>query len=200
MKKLAVVFIVFTFMGISQAQAQSVQLGLGGGLTLVQSPDSWDKLDMSTGYHFGAKMKIGLPMSPVKITGQLYYNTFSGEPTIEYEGYGSYDAEISTSLLIIGAGVEFELIPGPVSPYFGMDLFVAAPGDMEVKVAGYSETFDGGDSRFGLGLGGGVDFKLAPGFDLDFAAKYNLYNLMGQDDGEEDMNAIALTASIMFGF
>ncbi|HEX2982978.1 MAG TPA: outer membrane beta-barrel protein [Ignavibacteriales bacterium] len=199
MKKLAIVFAVLAFIGISQSQAQSFKIGVGGGLTLVQSPDYFDDYDMSTGYHFGAKAKLGLPLLPIKITGQIYYNTFSGSVE-EYEGPDLVNVDYSSSMLIVGAGVEYSLIPGPISPYLGADLFLTSFGDLEAETLGQTFTRNSAESRVGLGLGAGLDFKLLPMFDIDIAAKYNFYNLMGQEDEEEAFNAVSLTANFMIGF
>lgn len=199
MRKTAIVLVILAFIGISQAQAQSFKIGVGGGLTLVQGSDLFDAYDMATGYHFGAKAKIGLPLLPIKITGQVYYNTFSGGQDVDPEFTGISHVDVSTNLIILGAGFEYSLIPGPVSPYLGADLFYSSLGKIEYEPANPMVT-DEADSRMGLGLGAGLDFKLLPMFDIDLAAKYNFYNLVGKEDGEEDFNAVTITANFMFGF
>ncbi len=194
MKKTAIILFVLAFIGVSNVQAQSFKLGVGGGMTMVQGNDAFDAADMSTGYHFGAKAKLGLPLLPVKFTGQVYYNTFSGSQDV----FG-YNVDVSTSMLIIGAGAEYSLIPGPVSPYLGLDVFLASAGETKFEAAGLPEQTIEGNSRMGLGLGAGLDFKLLPMFDIDAAVKYNMYNLVGKEDGEEDFNAVTVTVNFMFG-
>lgn len=200
MKKAFIILFILAFAGISQVQAQSFKVGVGGGLTLIQSPDFFDTYDMATGYHFGAKAKIGLPLLPIKITGQVYYNTFSG--TIdEVEGFIlPVSVDVSTDLLILGAGFEVSLIPGPIAPYLGADIFLSSIGKFEFEPSNVLLNGSEATSRMGLGFGAGLDFKLLPMFDIDLAAKYNLYNLVGKEDGEEDINAITITANFMFGF
>jgi opacity protein-like surface antigen len=194
MKKIAVILFVLAFIGVNNVQAQSFKLGVGGGVTMVQGYEVFDEADMSTGYHFGAKAKLGLPLLPIKFTGQVYYNTFSGSQDL---GFG-YSADYSSSLLILGAGAEYSLIPGPISPYLGADVFLSSFGKFKVE-SPIINGEDDGYSRMGLGLGAGLDFKLLPMFDIDAAVKYNMYNLVGKEDGEEDFNAVTVTVNFMFG-
>ena len=67
MKKMTVlIFIAAISLFVSQnASAQTINLGIGGGLSIIQSPTDYkDAMGFSTEYHVGIKGKLNFPARP----------------------------------------------------------------------------------------------------------------------------------------
>lgn len=191
MKKLFVpfLFIAISFFPIQTGFAQSIDIGLGGGLSLVQTPAAYtDAAGFSTEYHIGIKGKLNFPLIPITPIGFVEYHFFNGSMnTLD----GSVDTKLN--ILSIGVGGEVSLLPGPLSPYLGLDLEFNNFGNFEPSGAG-----SGSVSRTGLGIGAGLMFKLLPVINVDLNLKYQMMNLLGKSDGEETVGIINLNAAIFF--
>ena len=194
--RLTVLALVVVFAGVSLVQAQGIKYGVGAGLNLFTGDLSkdYDPVTGSGGLGytaepaFGVKAKLGLPMLPLSIAAHVNYTMMKSELTVLNQ---TYKAE--SSLLTIGAGVEFSLIPGPLSPYLAADLLYNSFGT--TKITGMPD--QDGESRFGVGIGAGIGFNLMV-INLDLSAKYNLNNLIGKEDGEPDMNTVMVQLHVMF--
>ena len=82
------VFLILFFNSI--VPAQSIKVGVGGGLTSVQGPDrytndiSQDEFGFSSEYNFGAIVKVDIPLIPLTPRGFfLYHQLSSNEDIIE---------------------------------------------------------------------------------------------------------------------
>ncbi|MFC2083981.1 outer membrane beta-barrel protein [Bacteroidota bacterium] len=192
----------FMLIFVDSSKAQSIRLGFGGGLTTLQGPKDFTDdiakggLGFGSEYHLGGIAKVGLPLLPIRIIGQVYYNSLGSE------GEGK---EYSTSILSVGLGAEWSLAPGPIKPYLGADLSLNSFGEMEVdgKVADGSK----GVTRYGLGVGIGTEITILPKIDLDIKATYNMYNLFGKEEKdnltmagneEETISSLNFTLNILF--
>ncbi len=183
-------FLLFTFIFIIaavQTFPQGLKIGAGGGFSFVQSPDLLTK-DPSEGgsgfgteYHVGIKAVLGIPAVPLIPVGFINYHLLNGAE------------DISQEILTVGLGVNYNFMPGPLSPYATLDLQFNNFGDTEIGTQSF-----GGYSRTGIGIGAGVQLSFLLGLDLDVSAKYNMLNLMGQEEGEETIGIITLTAMLMF--
>ena len=126
MRKLATVilglslFILFS----SVTSAQSIRLGLGGGLTDITAPSIYNgsvanaNYGFSDNYHFTIMAKFNIPLVPITPAAFLDYHILRGS--------GNYaDTAINTSLYILSFGAEGELfvLPLPfIKPYILVDL------------------------------------------------------------------------------
>lgn len=209
MRRFLIIFAtVFIFTGL--LNAQSISIGVTGGLTTITGPDALTDdienggMGFGTHPHYGLKGKFKLPVIPLTITGQVLYASFSGEG--EYSivpGTNPVSFETESSLLTFGVGAEYSFIPGPISPYLAVDLFYANSGETKLSSdtqgANFEQTFDG-ENRTGIGVGAGLDFGLLPMIDVDVSAKYNINNLIGKEEGEETFSTVNFTATVYFGF
>ncbi|MCZ6703526.1 MAG: outer membrane beta-barrel protein [Ignavibacteria bacterium] len=200
MKKIS--FFLFSFILIlffnSIVLAQSVKVGVGGGLTNVQGPDrftndiSQDGFGFSTEYNLGAIVKVDIPLIPITPRGFFLYHKLSGKEDA---------TEFSQSISSLGLGLQYGFIPIPVGfdPYLFLDLTYNNFGDFTQTVNGVETMFDG-SSRYGLQLGIGTEVTIVPFINLDLVAGYVWFNLTGKDDGEETISAITLDLFIIFNF
>lgn len=177
--------------------SQSLKLGFGGGLTIIQSPDGFtnsipDGAGFDSEYHIGLKVKIDLPIIPITPYGFIQYHFLRGEGSTPLG-----TVETNQNIFSLGAGGELELVPGPINPFLLLDLSYNNFGDFEAS-GGSLSISSGGNSRVGLGIGAGVAFTLLP-IDLELSAKYNFFNLVGKEDGEETISAFVINASVFFG-
>lgn len=208
MKKL-LTLITTLLISASVVSAQGISIAPTAGLTIVTGPDALSNdiseggLGFSSAPHFGVKGKFSLPLIPLAITGQVLYTSFSGEGETMITDGVTVPLETESSLLIFGVGAEYIFVPGPISPYLGFDFFYANLGETKITSTSsnfsYEQTIDG-DSRTGIGIGGGLQIDIIPLIDIDVAAKYNINNLIGKEDGEETFSTINLSASVSFGF
>ncbi len=199
MKKAAIVLFILAFAAFGGVQAQSFKVALGGGLTVVGGNQTFNDLDMFTGVNTGVKVKAKLPSSPFKITGEFRYHYFGSSSEYANSEGALIRTFYSSSLIVIGAGTEYNFLPGDFSPYIAADIYYASSGDLEAETAGVNTKLAEGTTRLGMGLGAGLEFKLLPAMDIDFSAKYNYYDLSVKTDGTDTFNGIAITLNFMFG-
>lgn len=193
----------------SALSAQGISIAPTAGLTVVAGPEeltndiSEGGLGFSSAPHFGVKGRFSLPLIPLAITGQVLYTSFSGDGEGMIADGITVPIETESSLLIFGVGAEYNFVPGPISPYLGFDLFYANSGDTKITSTtsnfSYEQKIDG-ESRTGIGIGGGLQIGIIPLIDVDVAAKYNINNLLGKEDGEDTFSTINLSVSVFFGF
>lgn len=156
---------------------------------MVQSPSAYtDQANFSSEYHVGIKGKFNIPLFPITPIGFLDYHFLRGTQTSN-----SLSVDTKENILSIGVGGELSLLPGPLSPYLGLDFEYNSLGDLTVG----SNTVSG-VSRTGIGVGAGVMIKLLPVINLDVSLKYQMLNLFGKENGEETIGIINLNAAIFF--
>ncbi len=183
-------FILFLFAAVAlfsfqETNAQGLKIGVGGGLSSVQTPDFYkNAAGFSTEYHVGLKGKLSIPVFPITPIGFIEYHFFRGQTP---DG-----ADTKRNILSVGVGGELELLPGPLSPYLGLDLEFNNFGDLEA--GSFSSP---GVSRVGLGIGAGAMLNLLV-IDVDVSLKYQMLNLFGKDNGEDTIGIINLNVAVFF--
>jgi opacity protein-like surface antigen len=210
MKTLPVALGILVLVSCSTVSSQTLKLGIGGGASVIQSPDyfttdiSQAGLGFGTSYSIGGKAKLSLPAVPAILVGQVSYLFMSGNGTFNnrlYVPQTQGDIQTKTHMLSIGVGVEWVVLPGPVAPYLGADFLLSSVGELSYKVensSGMNEYLSGGGTRYGIGLGAGAQFSVTPSIDLDIGGKYNLNSLFGKDTGESNFNTVGITATVLF--
>jgi len=182
--------------------AQSFRIGPGGGATIILSPEELTTnledggFGLGTNFHYGAKVKLSFPLVPIRLAGQIYYTSFSSEASL-----ATSKVEYTSSMLTLGAGCELSLIPGPISPYGALDLLYTSNGESNLKTTIGSITDEdkvSGESRYGVGLGIGLEVTLLPMLDIDASVKYQMNNLIGKEDGEENFNTLNISVNLLF--
>lgn len=208
-KKFTVLALALMFIFAGSIQAQRLSIGIGGGISNIQGPDNYTKsisdggLGFGSEYRLGGKAKLGLPLVPFTFTGQVFYTIMNSEgdvPTTPTSSTTVTSMETNLSLLSIGVGTEYTMVPGPLSPYLALDVSVNNFGELEYDYSGQNLTdnTEDGFTRTGLAIGAGVEFTLLPTIDVDVSAKYAFNNLIGKESGEKDINSINITANILF--
>jgi hypothetical protein len=188
----AVCFVILIFS--TNSYSQGIKIGIGGGLTSIQGPDAYtETAGFSSEYHIGLKAKLSIPLFPIVPTAHVNYHFLTGEASTPIG-----NIETSQNILAIGVGGELALIPGPISPYFALDLSFNNFGDIEISGPGaVTISGDGGDSRMGLAVGVGAELSLMV-ISVDASLKYNFMNIIGKEDGEETISAIIFNVSVLF--
>jgi opacity protein-like surface antigen len=177
---------------IFSASAQGIKLQAGAGIGYeIPTGDyggttadfyAGTKYGLSGGINFHAKGRIGA--AGVKCAAEIVYSSFSNSGSAETSGQGKVD--VSQSVLSVAIGPEYmvSLPVLPLAPYAGVNLaFNKISG--ETKFNGVSQVPSGtfaieSVTRFGIGLCGGVVYKINPLLSLDVGAAYNLMNLVGK--------------------
>ena len=196
-QKLILTMITISFLTIA-TMGQSIKVGVGGGYTALTGDNSLtpENLEnLNSGFHYGGKLVVGIPLFPIQFTGNIYQNDLSNEYT---DATSNLTVKSETSFRSIGLGAEMTLLPGPVQPYLAAEVLFTSFGETTVTVEGFDPiTGDGADSETGLGLGAGVYFKLLPVVDLDLSAHYNMNTLLGSSDA---LNSTHIRLNILYSF
>jgi hypothetical protein len=212
MKKFTVATVIlFALMFSIKVNAQSISLGIGGGLTnVVGSEDFTNKiseggLGYSTEWNMGVVAKIGLPLVPITPRAFILYHSLSGSDNIDQAlakgtSINSLDVENSQSLLSVGLGVQYGFIPIPVGidPYLSIDLMYNNFGELEGKTPTETLILNKSLSRFGLGLGVGAEVSIIPMINIDLLVSYQMMNLVGKEDGETALSTLTVDAFLLF--
>jgi len=197
MKKVLLFLAFITF--INMTFAQGLKFGIGGGLSLVQSPKAWTEdinnggAGFKTAFNIAGKVKLKLPLIPLTPTGMVQYSFFNGSYS---NALGEY--KTSMNVLTLAAGGEFSFLPGPLSPYAGLDIMYNNFMEGKVTFPGGSSVFSTSASRVGLGIGVGVEFNLIPMINFDLSAKYKIMNLVGKETGEESVGILDINLFVFF--
>jgi hypothetical protein len=200
MKKLNfTLFLLLAFLIHGYTSAQGLKFGIGGGLTSISNSNSG--YTTNAGYHIGAKLKLEIPLVPITPVLFVTYHVLNGS----YSYQGNYNGSVNNTqkILSAGVGVEYKLIPGPISPYIAVDLGFNNIGEVKNDpfpsgfiYPGYAPLPSG--SRTGIDIGAGAEISIPFFITFDISAKYNMLNAFGKSNGEGSINALILNASILF--
>ena len=189
-QKLTFAIVVFSFFAISTF-GQSLKIGIGGGYTALSGDNNFTAeniLNLNSGYHYGGKILVGIPLLPIQFALNVYQNSLSSEVTEPIAGT-TVTSEMSFSSF--GIGTEFTFLPGPVQPYLSADLLFTSLGDTKLS----DITIASGESKTGLGVGAGVYFKLIPIIDLDLSVRYNMNTLLSDGDA---LNSTHIRLNVLY--
>lgn len=196
MKKLVALFIVVAaFLSLNTdtifSQPQ-LKINLKGGYNLPMPDlkgdvnDSADRINtfgMKQGFGFGADAKYYLGKKRnLGITLDLMYNMFSNSEDTVTGLAKNYKGKLNA--FTVGLGIEYAFMPkGKANPFVGAEFtgnFFS--GNTEFTVGSTTTTANlKSASRFGLGLGAGVDIALNKNIGIVVGAKYHMANLIGKD-------------------
>jgi len=196
MKKLLISLLLITSVSFGQ-----FSIGVGGGFSTIKAPDVYTKsinsggLGFSSGYHLGVKAKLSLPIIPLKPFGFFNYYSFKGSVTALGQ-----EIKTSQSITSYGLGVEYAIVPGPISPYFSVEVGYNNFGKINVENQQLQATrilSSGSLQRIGVGVGFGAEINLIV-FTLDSSIKYQFLNVGGKESGEETISCLNVNFSILF--
>ena len=205
MKKITTVLFIAFFVFASDAFAQ---LSYGGGIGATFAlNDNFTKpigdggLGVGTTFHYGAKLRFGIPLTPISLTASGYWAKFKSEGQI-----GSLSVSYEQNFFVFSGGAEFTFMPGPIKPFIAADFLYTRWDDADLEISGggigdlgedFGDSFED-VSRTGLAIGAGAKLTVLPLVDLELVAKYNMHNLFGKEEGEDDFNTYTITFNVLF--
>jgi len=170
--------------------------GIGGGISTIQSPDSYTDdpggIGLSAGYNIVIKLKFDIPSFPIIPVGFITYYHFSSDESRQIKS--------TLSVSSIGAGGEYKIIHGPLSPYIASDIaynignWEFNMGNIETGTPDVS-TFN---TRIGVAVGIGAELTMLPLVGVDASIKYHLVNWIGQDNNEELVKVLSYNLIVLF--
>lgn len=195
MKKLVALFVVLAaFLSFNTNDTFSqpqIKVHVTGGYNLplpdlkgdpLDSADRVNTFGMKSGFNVGADVKYYLGKKRnVGLTLSGAYNSFSSG---EFTTTGATNIG-KMNIITIGLGAEYAFMPkGKTNPFLGLELtgnFFS--GNFKTTPTGGTETEATlkSASRFGLAIGGGLDFTFNKSIGAVVGVKYNLANLIGKD-------------------
>ncbi len=207
---ITVLFLTVLF--ANTANAQLVKIGVGMGLTKLQSPSLYtnnfaiQNVDPVSGYgtvtgyglgnayHFGLEAKFNIPLVPITPVAFIDYHLMKGTGNADSMAYST-----SQNIFTIGVELEYFIIHLPfVSPYVAVNASENFFGKLETDVSqtGTAWTYPA-ENRMGGGVGVGAEITLPP-IDFDLSLKYNYFNLIGKSSGEQNINSLNLNLELLF--
>lgn len=157
---------------------------------------------LKSGYHVGIKLKMKLN-DYFDFASNIGYNSFP-ESKIEVvdPSTGNKLVELSTATKIvpISAGLSFYPFRNVIAPYVTGELtynYINTAVEVTYFGAQIPIPTTPTDSRFGFGIGAGVDLNVGL-FDVNVEAKYNYLNLIGKEATENDKHFVSLVFGIIF--
>lgn len=184
MKKILITLVIaFLMFNVIYAEAKT-SFGINSGVA-IPTGNTADTHKM--GFGFGAVVNFATSSPIVGVTLGASYIRLSGKTeTISHSGpiYSfSYTIEYESADL-------FSIFVGPqIGKERGFYFLPAITANFD----------DGGESRFGLDVGGGILVPLGSGnTKLNISATYSLLNLIGKEEGEDSANVIRILAGINF--
>jgi outer membrane protein W len=148
---------------------------------LLDSADQVNTLGMKSGFNAGADVKYYLGKKRnVGITLGLTYNSFSNSADST-----SYSVKSTLNDFSVGLGIEYSFIPkGKTQPYLGLEFtgnFFSGDGTFTPSVGTEQKYTLISASRFGIAIGGGIDFAFSKSVGANIGVKYHMANLIGKD-------------------
>lgn len=144
-----------------------------------------DTYGMKTGFNAGADVKYYLGKKRnVGITLGLNYNMFSNNVDSSVAGT-TYNQKNKINIFQAALGVEYNFMPkGKTQPFLGVAFtgnFFSGSSKTEPLPTGGADITLKSASRFGVKVGGGLDFKLSKSVGAVVGFDYNIANLIGKD-------------------
>jgi len=193
-KVLLMLFLVFVFVVPSYAQVPVIgfpmhlDLGIGGGVSWPN--ETLLKHTEPSGWNAGIKARIH-GILPVSFIGSVVYNRIRNKIYDSDIPFGvPFEPGEADVTWMIGGGLEYSLPIPLVTPYLGVE------GLLNLM----SNSKEGASSvtRGGVGLGGGVQFSIPAFGSVDASLKYQIFNLIGKENAEDEMSQVAASIAIMF--
>jgi outer membrane protein W len=144
-----------------------------------------------SGFNAGITGKYAIDKKGMlKLTLGGSYNSFSGEG--DYVHTNNINVHNKINIITAGVGAEYAFMPkGKTNPFLGLDIngnfysgevktTVTAPSTLDHDDVGTTTTKLKSASRFGIAIGGGVDFAFSKNVGALIGFKYNLANLIGK--------------------
>lgn len=169
-----------------------ITLQAGGGIGLVMPAGDFGgttqefyngtAYGLKSGLNLHAKVRAGV--LGFKLVGELGYASLKNTGVATSDNKGKVD--ITQNIFNVKVGPEFSFIlpEFPLTPYLGANLSLNNfSGNFRIQgmtgLPANDQTLESA-LRMGLGMNGGVLFKLNPMMTIDFALHYNMMNLVGK--------------------
>ncbi len=193
MKKLVALFIIVAaFLSLNNNSTFSqpqIKVHVTGGYNLplpdlkgdiLDSADQVNTYAMKSGFNAGADVKYYLGKKRnVGITLGLTYNSFSNSLDT-----GSLSLKGKLNSFQAALGIEYSFMPkGKTQPYLGAEFtgnFLSGEGTSTFSGVETKRTLKSA-SRFGVALGGGIDFAFSKSVGANIGVKYHIANLIGKE-------------------
>jgi hypothetical protein len=197
MKRYLLFVLLIPLLCWTTSHTHAQRLGIGGGISIPQGDfgDTYKK-----GFNVGIKTKIGLPF--IRVTLGAAWNKFKTDEFSITTTLGTATYSYSQNIYPLSAGLEYSLIPiGPLNVYLAGDAvfsIINTSSSISGETRGIEFAKESTVSRFGAGVGPGVELKLLV-ISLDLSAKYHFVNLVGKVGDEKTLSYIMVNLTVFFG-
>ena len=186
--------------GVSLTNAQSLRLGLKGGLLYLvptKSLDGYQDVYTNADQGFGLgplAPRMGLEVRYAPTPGGL---TFAADASYaKLTGYGfmswwpwngdpGFEASYASHLYTLSAGAQWSFLSGPVRPYLGARAVWTRLADAEIEG---NDTSLYGFEYWGAAVLGGATVDLTRRLALDWGVRYNFTKIGNQQGSNQSLN------------
>jgi hypothetical protein len=208
------------------SQSQTLSVGLGPGFLSVQkssfytdplgNPGIWPVngvwsefrgLGFGNEFQLAGVVQLRFAEFPATLTFSTCYaflrghgNTFVYSPSQAF----TYPSESTTKmdLFSVCLGTDIYFLQGQMSPFLDISIQLNRFGESSSRFdySGYwseNKNFPA-YTRFGLGIGPGIDFNLGQGITTRLTSLYNIYSIAGRNSGEVEMRSITINALVLY--
>ncbi len=159
-----------------------------------------DTYGMKSGFNVGADAKYYLGKKRnVGITLGLNYNMFSNNVDSTISGT-TYAQKNKINIFQAALGIEYNFMPkGKTQPFLGLaftgNFFSGSSKTEPTDTASFSTELKSA-SRFGIKVGGGLDFMFSKSIGAVIGFDYNIANLIGKDTVSSTISGKVVTAGL----
>ncbi len=198
-----------TIFGWSLANAQSLKLGAKVGALYLVSNESGSAEDIyikQSGFGFGPwAPSVGMELRYTPPRGRLTfaldasYSWLTGDGTMSWlesvEPHLWGEGEFKSSLYIVSAGLQWNVLPGPVQPYLGARVLWTHMAEVEQgsRIAPIAEF-----NHIGVGFLAGATIELTSPLALDVCARYNLTSVSDPGPANEVFDDFFIGVGLLF--
>ncbi|MBU0558755.1 MAG: hypothetical protein KKD86_06415 [Bacteroidetes bacterium] len=220
-------FIIVNFLMIVCNYAQTIQIGIGGGSTIVTGKEFYTKefnngflyedrfelnavdgLNFNSEYNLNLKARLFFPNNPFIIYSEVSYNSLIGEGMVR-KVYSDppmpyipplQKSESKSNLVNVSLGIEYEFFNKSITPFLSSGIVLSYLGDINVETMdnNYEGKIMEGGIRYGFEIGLGVYYNFYDNFLIGISSQYSMNNLIGKKEAEENINTVKTNINILY--
>ncbi len=199
---------------LNLANAQSIRVGIGGGLGFLKEGTVYSNALANQGYGFGPIVfsysgitKIGLPLQRLNIVLGFSYIPLSGNdsPYLLFRDRNANPdrgtiSDTRAKLFEASLGPEWYLLKEGMGPHIGFRVQLVQMGPITSKLTAglltHSQRIDGW-TRVGAGITGGIEVPEGSTFSVDIRGHYNFNWLFEESNGEPGLDAWGVGTTLL---
>jgi len=169
----------------------------------------------ASGLNFGAEYNLNIIFRiifnnlPFNVVSEVGFNSFTGRGSMRLipSPASSFlppplKAESRCNLINLSLGSEYKLRESGLVPFVSGNILINYLGDIEIQpvnhFSSYKYKLSDGGFRYGFAIGIGIEHQLYRNLLITLSSQYAIYNLIGRESAEKQLNAVKTGINIMY--